>query len=482
MKICFVAEGCYPYAVGGVSSWIHSMIKEFPNAEFILLTLVSNRSQRGAFKYELPENLTEVHEVYLDDVDWNGKKRGSKKLKLSAVEANALRSLIFNSDVDWDTLFSLFKKKKVTLNRLLMGPDFLRIAVEYYEAYFSNLTFADFLWTLRSVYLPLFTVLKARVPEADLYHCVSTGYAGILGCMGQYFHKGKLLVSEHGLYTREREEELIKADWIGNTYRSIWIQQFKKMSKAAYDRADLVTSLYEHARTLQIELGCPAEKTRITPNGVNVARLENIPGKQEDLPYVNIGAILRVAPIKDVKTLIQAFVRAKQQRDDLKLWIMGPWEEEPEYAQECFEMVSAYGINDVVFTGKVDVTQYLGRMDMTILTSISEGQPLTVLEGYSARKPAICTDVGCCRELIYGNNDGFGDAGILTHIMDAEEIAGAILTLAGNSQLREQMGENGYKRVNAIYHIDGMKAQYMRIYQDFCKDVNKDWPTENFTI
>ena len=135
MKICFVAEGCYPYAVGGVSSWIHSMIQEFPNAEFILLTLVSNRSQRGAFKYELPENLTEVHEVYLDDVDWNGKKRGSKKLKLSAEEANALRSLIFNSDVDWDTLFSLFKKKKVTLNRLLMGPDFLRIAVEYYDLF-----------------------------------------------------------------------------------------------------------------------------------------------------------------------------------------------------------------------------------------------------------------------------------------------------------------------------------------------------------
>jgi glycosyltransferase involved in cell wall biosynthesis len=301
--------------------------------------------------------------------------------------------------------------------------------------------------------------------------------------MGQYFHRGKLLISEHGIYTREREEELIKADWIGNIYRNIWIQQFKKMSKAAYDRADMVTSLYEYARTLQIELGCPEEKTRITPNGISVERLENIPGKlEEDLPYVNIGAVLRVAPIKDVKTLIQAFVQAKELREDLKLWIMGSWEEEQEYAEECFQMVSAYGVKDVIFTDRVDVTQYLGRMDMTILTSISEGQPLTVLESYAVRKPVICTDVGCCRELIYGNNDGFGTAGILTHIMDVEEIAQAMLTLAASPGLRTEMGENGYRRVNAIYHIDGMKEKYLEIYQDFCKAVGKTWLDEDFKI
>ena len=483
MKICIVAEGCYPYAVGGVSSWIHSMVKLYPNVEFILLTLIANRSQRGAFKYDLPENLTEVHEVYLDDLDWNAKRKNNRRLKLNRKEANALRSLVFNKDVDWDTLFTLFARKNVFINNLLMGPDFLKIAIEYYEAYYSNVTFADFLWTLRSVYLPLFTVMKAQVPEADLYHCASTGYAGILGCMGQSFHRGKLLISEHGIYTREREEELIKADWIGNTYRNIWIQQFKKMSKAAYDRADMVTSLYEYARTLQIELGCPEEKTRITPNGISVERLENIPGKlEEDLPYVNIGAVLRVAPIKDVKTLIQAFAQAKELREDLKLWIMGSWEEEQEYAEECFQMVSAYGVKDVIFTDRVDVTQYLGRMDMTILTSISEGQPLTVLESYAVRKPVICTDVGCCRELIYGNNDGFGTAGILTHIMDVEEIAQAMLTLAASPGLRTEMGENGYRRVNAIYHIDGMKEKYLEIYQDFCKAVGKTWLDEDFKI
>ena len=73
MKICLVAEGCYPYVVGGVSSWIHSMIRSFPNIEFSILAIVANRSQSGKFVYELPENVTEVYEAYLDDYDWDSK-------------------------------------------------------------------------------------------------------------------------------------------------------------------------------------------------------------------------------------------------------------------------------------------------------------------------------------------------------------------------------------------------------------------------
>ena len=74
----------------------------------------------------------------------------------------------------------------------------------------------------------------------------------------------------------------------------------------------------------------------VTPNGITVDLFKNIPGKQEeDEGKINLGAVLRVAPIKDVKTMIQAFGFAKERVPALKLWIMGPWEEEEEYAREC---------------------------------------------------------------------------------------------------------------------------------------------------
>ena len=64
MRICIVAEGCYPYVVGGVSGWINSMIKSFPEHEFVVLSIISDRSLSGKFKYELPENVSEVYEAY----------------------------------------------------------------------------------------------------------------------------------------------------------------------------------------------------------------------------------------------------------------------------------------------------------------------------------------------------------------------------------------------------------------------------------
>ena len=94
MRVCIVAEGCYPFVVGGVSSWIHSMIRLFPQTEFIILAIAANRTQRGKYAYELPENVSEVYEVYLQDVDWGRKRR--KRFRLNKEQYHALRSLILD--------------------------------------------------------------------------------------------------------------------------------------------------------------------------------------------------------------------------------------------------------------------------------------------------------------------------------------------------------------------------------------------------
>ncbi len=483
MRICIVAEGCYPYAVGGVSSWIHSLIHSFPNAEFIILAIVANRSISGRFAYTLPENVTEVHELYLDDCDWCGKREKRHKLRLKKKEAHALRSLMLDQNVDWDTLFDTFHRSDFSLDDFLMGEDFLQAAVDCYKLKYPQIVFSDFLWTMRSIYVPLFFTLRMDIPKADLYHCVATGYAGVLGSMAKHFYGSRLMISEHGIYTREREEELIRANWVQGIYKNIWIEQFRKLSNLGYQRADLVTSLYEHARGLQIELGCSPVKTLVTPNGIDTHRLADLPGRQaEDAGRVNIGAFIRVAPIKDVKTMLQAFAFARQKDEGLRLWIMGPWEEEPEYAQECFALVEAQQIPDVIFTGKIDVREYLGRMDATILTSISEGQPLTILESFAAHCPVIATDVGNCKGLLYGEDDDFGDAGILTRIMNVEEIAGAILELAKNPEKRKRMGEAGYRRVMKKYQKEDMVKTYEKIYHDFSDGIGLKWTEEPFQV
>ena len=483
MKICIVAEGCYPYVVGGVSSWIHSIIRSFPNIEFQVLAIISNRSLSGKFAYELPQNVTQVHEVYLEDFDWEGASDKGRKIRLSKKEYQAMRSLILNREIDWDVIFDLFQERKFSIDKLLMGPDFYHLVKECYKTQYPHIVFSDFLWTMRSIYLPLFLVLKTKVPKADLYHCVATGYAGVLGSMAKHFYGCDLLISEHGIYTREREEEIIKAAWVAGVYKNIWIEQFKEMSMVAYEQADVVTSLYERARLLQLELGCPAKKTKVTPNGIDVERLAGLPGKKkEDEGMISVGAVLRVTPIKDVKTMIQAFSFAKEKVPNLKLWIMGPCDEDEHYAKECFDLVQALGVKDVIFTGRVDIREYLGRMDFTILTSISEGQPLTILESYAAHKPVIATDVGNCRELIYGEEEDSEPAGILTHIMNLEEISAAMVELAENEPLRKKMGEAGYRRVMSRYKVSDMKQTYYEIYKEFADRRGEEWKETPFVL
>ena len=467
MKICIVAEGCYPYVVGGVSGWINSMINAFPMVDFEVLAIISDRSQSGKFMYELPPNVTAVYEAYLDDVNWKGSRRKTRKRRLNKQEYAAMRSVVMGVNTEWDVLFDLFQEKKISIDDILMGEDFFHIAEECYEKSYSQIVFSDFLWTMRSIYLPLFLILHTQIPKADIYHCVATGYAGVLGGLAKHLYGCGLIVSEHGIYTREREEEILKANWVKGIYKNIWIEQFRKMSRLAYDSADVVTSLYGHARELQIELGCPAYKTCLTPNGITVADFEGLAGKsEEEKKYIQIGAVLRVTPIKDVKTMIRAYAFAKKEVPNLRLYIMGPTDEDEVYAQECYDLVEVLQVPDVIFTGRVNVREYLGRMDFTILTSISEGQPLTILESFAAQKPVVATDVGNCKALLFGEEgDELGQAGILTHIMNTQEIAEAMMTLAGSETLRQSMGQVGYARVHEYYRVEQMRQKYNDIYK-----------------
>lgn len=465
MKVCLIVEGAYPYVTGGVSSWVQGLMLSMPDVEFVVQTIAAAPCADRQFKYKIPSNVSEIQEVYLLDDDYVD-NRTQKKITLTGEEYDAFEKLLFEDSPDWDVVIRFFAEKDISLNALLSGRDFFKMSLDYYNANYRRVVFSDFLWTMRSLYLPLFTILKSRTEKADLYHSVSSGYAGIWGSMEKCIHGAPFLMSEHGLYTREREEEIIKADWVSGIYKDIWISQFKKIGECCYGHSDKVVSLFEEAREFQIELGCEADKTVVIPNGVDYRKYEDIPGKDKGDEYINIGAILRVTPIKDVKTMLRAFALAKNKNPMLKLWIMGSLDEAKEYAQECRDMVRDMKLADVVFTGIVDVKAYIGKMDFLILTSISEGQPLCILEGFASRLPCIATNVGNSRGLIEGERDDYGHAGFIVPVMGVSEIARAVLRLAEDEAGRRKMGEAGYRRAKKYYDEVDVFDTYRKLYEE----------------
>lgn len=467
MRVCIIAEGSYPYMTGGVSGWIHSLMTNLPDHEFIIYTIGAQEGQRGKFKYTLPPNVVEVRETFLDEsLDEHG---GRRRLRLSAGEKEALRSLIGGGHTDWEGVFALFRSERFRhAADLLMSEDYFDVLTGLCRETYSQIPFTEMIWTVRSMILPLFLSVRRDIPEADLYHSVSTGYAGVVGALAKHLYGKPFLLTEHGIYSREREEEIIKADWVKGYFKDLWIEYFYRLSGCAYAYADKVVTLFGRNREIEIELGCRPDKIAIIPNGVDVRAYEQAARRTGgDRTAVRIGAIVRVVPIKDIKTMIHSFALVRQRMPETELYIMGPTDEDREYYGECLQLIESLQVEGFVFTGEVNVREYLERMDLILLSSISEGMPLAILEAMASAKPVVATDVGSCRELLLGRGDDIGPAGEVVPVMHYDRMAEAIVRLCANRKLREQMGSNGLKRVRMHYTHERFIDGYRRLYASF---------------
>lgn len=466
MKICLVAEGSYPYIVGGVSSWIHMLIESMPEHQFVLYTIGAYEKDKGNFKYKIPDNVETIYESFLDTF-LSDQGQWGKRYKIRSSAKESITALLSGRTVNWKDLFDFFHSSDFdNPSSFLMSKTFFDILKDVNKEKYSQTPFIDLFWTIRSMILPLLCILKQEIPPADLYHSVSTGYAGIIGSLGKHLFNKPFLLTEHGIYAREREEEIIKSDWMMVHFKDSWIEYFLIMSECAYEHADRVITLFNRNKEIQVDLGCDEEKIFIVSNGVKIDNYIDIPQKDIGDNYLNIGAIVRVVPIKDIKTMLQSFSIVKDQIPNVKLFVMGPTDENPEYFEECKQLVVNLELEDVVFTGNVNLREYLGKMDIMVLSSISEGQPFAVLEGMACSKPFVTTDVGSCRELLHGINDNYGQAGLVVPVMSIERLASAIVSLCHDTRMRSMMGFNAHKRISNLYTIERFIDSYKKIYSD----------------
>lgn len=463
MKICFVLEGNYPYVRGGVSTWVDGYIRSLPEHEFILWTISDLESKRGQFAYKLPENVVEVDENFLG-TSFNLRINKNPNLKFSVKEHRAISQLIRCADPDWSVILDLFHLHSSKPVEFFLSEEFLKTLKEFAQERFPFASFSDLFWTVRSMFLPMLFLIGQPMPEADLYHCPSTGYAGVLAALASKKYNKPFVLTEHGIYTREREEEILRSDWVIPHFKDYWISMFFMFAQLAYQQANRVTSLYHRASLIQQELGCPEEKCDVVRNGLDFDSYSAIPDKPKN-DWIDIAAIVRFAPIKDIKTMIYSFSRLKQEFDKVRLHIVGGIDDE-EYYQECLDLIKYLEIKDIILPGSVNVRSYLEKIDFTILTSISEGQPFALLESMAARRPVIATDVGCCRELIEGDGgDNLGHAGICVPPMHQSKLLQALIQMCENESLRKTMGLAGQQRVKSYYEISNIMNDYLKVYE-----------------
>lgn len=474
MKICLIVEGCYPYVVGGVSAWVQMLLRRMPEHQFVIVSIGAEHKQKGQFRYEIPANVTELREYFLDEaIESDAEPRPGRPL--TTAQRQALLDLVKGTEPDWAQLFELFGGKHPRpVGEFLMSADFLSLVQALAESTGRNTPFKDLFWTLRSMLLPVLELLRCPVPEADVYHTVATGYAGLLGAKFSYFAQKPYLVTEHGIYTREREEEILKADWVPGYFKPTWIGYFRTLSQAAYRQAGTIVSLFQGARELQIGLGADPGKCRVIPNGIDIGRFAAVPPLDPKPHPLHLGAVLRIVPIKDVKTMIYSFHRIKAVRPDATLDLIGPCDEDPAYFEECKDLIRRLDCPDIRFVGRADVTDWLPKLDLVLLTSISEGQSFVLLEAMAARRPVVATNVGACREIIEGAEDGLGPAGRVVPVMSPAAIAEGILEISRSPATLRALAENGYRRVVRLYQDKDFLAAYRALYRQAVQNRNRE--------
>ncbi len=490
--VTLLLEGTYPFVSGGVSSWVHQIIRGLPDLRFALVFIGGSPESYDRLRYELPPNVVHLEEHYL------GAARGCQRVAARVGDVGFYRmSRELHDELarggSSDVLENVLERM---VRALLEDPerhekDFLSSEssweqiCSHYERSAKTQSFLEYFWTVRSMHAPLFVMARAAasVPASRAFHVVSTGFAGFLGALLQKRRGRPLILTEHGIYSKERTIELLQATWIREDdedsdadperyavgyFRQMWIRFFEALGRMAYGAASPIVSLYEGNRQRQVRDGADPGRTRVVPNGIDLVRFTALRAKRpRSIPRV-LGLVGRVVPIKDIKTFIRAMRVVASELPDAEGWIVGPEDEDPAYAEECHHLVRSLGLEGKVkFLGFRNVADVLPQLGLNVLTSISEAQPLVVLEGFAAGVPCVSTDVGCVRELIHGSHPGdlYGPAGAVVDIASPEATARAALELLGDVQRWSATQAAGIARVENLYTQEIMLARYRSIYE-----------------
>jgi glycosyltransferase involved in cell wall biosynthesis len=481
--VCLILEGTYPYVSGGVSSWTHELIKMQGHLKFSLVALVSPQALTTRL-YDLPSNVVSLKTLRLQVLPPGEKLSSAEEKALCDKLEPCLRKLQSVATLpDLQEVIEILKpwRHRIGARTLLDSPAAWDLLLHLYETTMPKTSFLDYFWSWRGLFGGMFSILLADLPKANIYHALCTGYAGLLMARAHLETGKPCLVTEHGIYTNERRIEISSAEWIEDLHsfnlavtgdnqerdlKDLWIDTFGNYSRFCYAASQKIITLYEGNQEFQRMDGAQEDKLRVIPNGINFDRFASIECADHPPTVALIG---RIVPIKDVKTFIKAVRLLKKTIPDLCAYILGPTDEDLAYAQECLELSEHLELQDtVVFAGKVDVRDYLGKIDVLVLTSISEAQPLVVLEAGAAGVPTVATNVGACREMILGaaaEQPNLGPGGAIVHLGNPNDIAESLQKMLSDPEYYAQCSASARTRVQTRYRKEDQRRQYAELYR-----------------
>ena len=257
---------------------------------------------------------------------------------------------------------------------------------------------------------------------------------------------GAHVQTRHGAFTRR-----LRAPW---RYRVLRLGTDALVAVSTQGRQEL-------ARLI----GWPIQRIGIIANGVDVARFQPATDKgalrrKLGLPEAcrAVVVVARLAPEKNLETLLQAFGRIPGAGPDTELWIVGDGPQREHLETLC----QSLGLQHCVrFLGaRGDVPEIMAAADVGALSSISEGLSLSLIEAAACGLPIVATDVGDNAKVV---NPPAG--GRVVPPRDPAALAAALAEVLNDAALRVALGQQARAHVLQHFALDRMVDGYIQLYE-----------------
>lgn len=498
VRIGLLTEGGYPYVSGDARLWCDRLVRGLEQHEFDIYALSRSERQEDEGWVQLPPQVGRVITAPLwtapdDGVVYGRRARsrfaesygelaaalceggvGDASGESSAAEADRFASALYGLAElarDEGGLVGALRSETAVraLERACRAPGARRTAR---EARVPDLlaVAAHLERALRPLSLDWYE--DDGLGAVDLCHAASGGPAALPGLLAHHFCGVPLLVTEYGV--RLRTHYLADTE-SAPAVRALLAAFHGRLATETYRRAAVVTPGNTHARRWQERCGADRAKLRTVYPGMDAARFTEVGESAECGDPDRLVWVGRVEPAKDLISLLHAFAEIRKEEPKTRLRIVGAptGPEGAAYLGHCkalaaqlfpdeAEGLHAVGDNPVSFEeiGGPEVPTLADAYAsgaVTVLSSVVEGFPISLVEAMFCGRATVSTDVGAVVEVI-------GGTGLVVPPRNPKALAEACVTLMRDSERRERLGAAARARALELFTVEQNITAFHGIY------------------
>ena len=487
-SVLLTTEGTYPFEGGGVTTWCDVILNGLPDIDVHLIAVTG--STAITLKKQLPPHVKTVQAVPLfGSVEPTEFTRAEEPFATTVLRRartteqmvqrqfvpllkQLLVALERPEDAGWNEARIIWELNRYfirldhratfraeatwrafrdTIREQESGPDGIDVRLD------------DLIRSLRWMYSFLLPI-TCPVPRTDVCHATLAGFAGLAGVIAKLEYGTPFMVTDHGIYLRERYIAMSSATEETFFCKRFLLRLVHLVSRVCYVTADQISPVCDHNQRWEMRMGATPDKVHTIYNGIDTALFKPPPPEKDaERKRPTVVTAARVFPLKDIETLIRACDVTRRRVPDVEFVVFGNNTVDKPYTDKCMALIDELGVGDnFTFAGfHSNPAELYHEGDVFALSSISEGFPFSVIEAMACERPVVATDVGGVKEALVGG------IGIVVPPRGFEPLGDGLADLLLDDDRRRELGRRSRERAVEQFGVERMLDAHREAYERF---------------